>query len=122
MGSKPGSSAISAGANMMRALPWGGRDRSDDAAQQPAQRGEHLHGSQVDRMETTLNSLLSAVASSAGDEEPAPRLRTQTVMSHQSLGAAIAEVARRQKVLEEGPAAPEPRPKPQAEFKNASET
>lgn len=102
---------------MMTAVPWGGRDRGKEAALYRAQRGEprmqaaeapaRLSGSQLNRMESTLNSLLAAVVSSAGAEGPARQGRTPG-RSHQSLGAAIAEVARRQKALDEGrPARPQ---------------
>ncbi len=103
---------------MMRAVPWGGRDRSEEAALQRAQRGEprmqaaeapaRLSGSQLNRMESTLNSLLAAVASAAEAEWPA-RAGRGSGKSRPSLGAAIAEVTRRQKALDEG-AAPRPQP------------
>jgi len=94
---------------MMRALPWSGRDGSEEA-RHPAQRGEprisavapaRLYGSQLNRMESTLNSLLEAVASSAGAEGPARPNRPRAGKSHPSLGAAIAEIAGRQRVLED---------------------
>ncbi len=90
----------------MRAVPWSGRDGSEEA-RHPAQRGEprisavapaRLYGSQLNRMESTLNSLLEAVASSAGAEGPARPSRPRAGKSHPSLGAAIAEIAGRQRV------------------------
>ncbi len=93
---------------MMRAAAWGGKDREEDAGRQKAQRSvsslegvsTDLRASQLKRMESTLNSLLASVASSVGAEPPAVG-RPQSSKLRPSLGAAIAEVARRQKELDE---------------------
>jgi localization factor PodJL len=101
---------ILAGENMIRAVPRGGRD--GDEAPHQAQRGgpARLYGSQLNRMESTLNSLFAAVATSAGAEAPPqPASRMQGAKSNHSLGAAIAEVTRRQKALDEGWGRAEPR-------------
>jgi localization factor PodJL len=96
---------------MIRAVPWSGRDGGDE--RRPAPRSEprisaadvptRLYGSQLNRMESTLNSLLTAVASSAGGTERSNRPRGKV---HPSLGAAIAEVSRRQKALDDQERAP----------------
>lgn len=91
---------------MIRAVPWGGRDRGDERRSPPrsepristADVPTRLYGSQLNRMESTLNSLLTAVASSAGEAERPTRPRGK---AHPSLGAAIAEVSRRQKALDD---------------------
>jgi localization factor PodJL len=94
---------------MMRTAAWGGRDQGEEAARSPAQRGAsrtqeaptRLYGSQLRRIESTLNSLLEEVTSSAGVQRPASPVRFHSGQRQHSLGAAIAEVARRQKDLDE---------------------
>jgi localization factor PodJL len=94
---------------MMRAAAWGGKVQEEDAVRQRAQRSvsslegvpTRLYASQLKRMESTLNSLLESVASSIGAEPPPARRRSYK--PRPSLGAAIAEVARRQKELDEDP-------------------
>lgn len=89
---------------MIRAVPWSGRDGSDQG-RHPAQNRARveaparLYGSQLNRMESSLNSLLDAVASSAGAEMPARPIRPRTG-NRPSLGAAIAEIAGRQRDLD----------------------
>ena len=91
---------------MIRAVPWSGRDGGDGRRSPPrseprvstADIPTRLYDSQLNRMESTLNSLLTAVASSAREAERPTRPRGK---AHPSLGAAIAEVSRRQKALDD---------------------
>lgn len=92
---------------MMRAAAWGGKDHEEDAARYKAQHvsvaegvSTRLYANRLKRVESTLNSLLASVASSIG-AEPSAVDRPQSFKSRPSLGAAIAEVARRQKELDE---------------------
>ncbi len=110
---------------MIKAFPWSGRDGGGgEAAQEAVQRSDsrhvlaadaptRLYGAQLNRVESTLNSLLSAVASSAGEWEPQPR-RTQSGRFSSSLGATIAEVARRQRDLEDQARSPQPTAPPRS--------
>lgn len=94
---------------MIRAVAWKGRDGADDPARPSGPRGGgaprveapegalRLYGSQLNRIESTLNSLLTTVASCAA----APGSQPRGGKSYPSLGAAIAEIARRQKALDE---------------------
>jgi localization factor PodJL len=89
---------------MIRAVPWSGRDRDDERRSARAESHisaadvpSRLYGTQLNRMESTLNSLLTAVASSAGEAERPTRPLGKV---HPSLGAAIAEVSRWQKALD----------------------
>ncbi|MFZ0559900.1 MAG: hypothetical protein WAM55_11525 [Methylovirgula sp.] len=93
---------------MMRSAAWGGKDQEDEAMRQKAQRSAsladvsaRLFASRLNRMESTLNSLLASVATSGGAASPTLG-RSQSSKPRPSLGAAIAEVARRQKELDEG--------------------
>jgi localization factor PodJL len=92
---------------MMRAAAWGGKDQEEDAVRYKAQHvsaaegvSTRLYANRLKRVESTLNSLLASVASSIG-AEPAAADPPQSFKSRPSLGAAIAEVARRQKELDE---------------------
>ncbi len=90
---------------MMRAAAWGGKDREEDAVRH-AQRGSaegastRLYANRLKRVESTLHALLASVASSVDTEPPAAD-RPRSFKSRPSIGAAIAEVARRQKELDE---------------------
>jgi localization factor PodJL len=100
----------------MRAAPWGGRDQGEEEARYPTRHSAsatadvpaRVYDSQLNRMESKLNSLFAAVASSVRAERPALPARPPSGKPQASLGAAIAEVTRRQKDLDEGRAAPRP--------------
>ncbi|QAY94551.1 hypothetical protein CWB41_01345 [Methylovirgula ligni] len=95
---------------MIKAFPWKNRDHAaTNSGQTPARdtppaapeadAPARVYGAQLSRVEATLNTLLAAVAASAGPQAPAaPPARPAP--RRPSLGAAIAEVSRRQQELE----------------------
>jgi localization factor PodJL len=96
---------------MIKAFPWNDRDRAAaDAAQDlmppatsEAEVPPRVYGAQLNRVEATLNTLLAAVAASAGPQAPAAppaREPARPASRRPSLGAAIAEVSRRQQELD----------------------
>jgi localization factor PodJL len=96
---------------MIKAFPWNDRDRAAAHAAQDlmppasseAEGPPRAYGAQLNRVEATLNTLLAAVAASAGPQAPAAppaREPTRPAARRPSLGAAIAEVSRRQQELD----------------------
>lgn len=96
---------------MSKAFPWlrrDGADARDPAGERPEDprlafpddAPARLYGAQLTRVESTLNSLLATVTASAEAPDTAPA-RPRPARPHPTLGAAVAEVARRQKELEE---------------------
>ncbi|MGP8233258.1 MAG: hypothetical protein ACLQL2_11450 [Methylovirgula sp.] len=99
---------------MIKAFPWKNRDRAaTNTGQDPAPNNApaapeadapgRFYGAQLNRVEATLNTLLAAVAVSAGPQVPAAPPVRETLRAaprRPSLGAAIAEVSRRQQELE----------------------
>jgi len=94
---------------MIKAFPWKNRDSAPSAQGQglpPADPAAgdtvgRVYGAQLNRVEATLNNLLTAVAAAAEPQpRPAPTLPRET-LRRPSLGAAIAEVSRRQQELED---------------------
>ncbi len=99
---------------MIKAFPWKNRDHAaTNSGQTPARDNPpaapeadvpgRVYGAQLSRVEATLNTLLAAVAASAGPQAPAAPPARETARPaprRPSLGAAIAEVSRRQQELE----------------------
>ncbi len=98
---------------MIKAFPWKNRDHAATNGQTSAQdipppapeadAPGRVYGAQLSRVEATLNTLLATVAASAGPQAPAaPPVReiARPGQRRASLGAAIAEVSRRQQELE----------------------
>lgn len=93
---------------MIKAFPWKNRDRATagqnkNFAPDLSEESGRVHGAQLNRVETKLNNLLAAVAAAAeaqpqGRARPAPG--REIPARRLSLGAAIAEVSRRQEELE----------------------
>lgn len=92
---------------MIKAFPWKNRDVAPAVLQGGAPvepvSGDavgRVYGAQLNRVEATLNNLLATVAAAADQPRPAPVLPRETPR-RPSLGAAIAEVSRRQHELED---------------------
>jgi localization factor PodJL len=98
---------------MIKAFPWKNRDHAATTGQTSAQdippaapeadAPGRVYGAQLSRVEATLNTLLAAVAASAGPQTPAAlpaREIARPAQRRPSLGAAIAEVSRRQQELD----------------------
>ncbi|MDR3408405.1 MAG: hypothetical protein P4L68_07905 [Methylovirgula sp.] len=108
---------------MIKAFPWKNRDHAaTNSGQAPepssapatpeADAAGRVYGAQLNRVEATLNTLLAAVATSAGPQVPAAQPAREAMRAaprRTSLGAAIAEVSRRQQELEGLPQASAPR-------------
>jgi localization factor PodJL len=109
---------------MIKAVPSSGRDRVD--VREASRRSEvrhvatsdtpaRLHGAQLNRVESTLNSLLAAVTAAADSSEPdwQAQPREGRFSPHQSLGSTIAEITRRQRDLDYQTRTPRPDASPQ---------